>query len=58
MDLDDINKHYDEYQDFQDDLITRNKKLKILTTYNLDTDNLLELLSEVKTTPILLDKKE
>lgn len=41
--LDTIN---DEFQDFQDDLMTREKKLRLLHTFNSDIDDLMTLLKQ------------
>ena len=53
--VDDINQ---EYLDWQEELTTRNLKLKILVDFPDDCDDLLLLLDEIKRKPILDEEQD
>ena len=53
--VDDINQ---EFLDWQEELTTRNLKLKILVDFPDDCDELLLLLDEIKHKPILDEEQD
>ena len=53
--VDDINQ---EYLDWQEELTTRNLKLKIMVDFPDDCDDLLLLLDEIKRKPILDEEQD
>ena len=53
--VDDINQ---EFLDWQEELTTRNLKLKIMVDFPDDCDDLLLLLDEIKRKPILDEEQD
>lgn len=43
----------DEYEDYQDELIVRNKKLKMIVDFSID-DDIFSILSDIKNSDISL----
>jgi len=51
MSLDELNELFSEYQD---ELVIRDRKLKLLVDFSVDTDSLLSLLSDIKDKQVIL----
>lgn len=51
MSLEELNELFSEYQD---ELVIRDRKLKLLVDFSVDTDSLLSLLSDIREKEVIL----
>lgn len=51
-----VNDINDQFDEFQDELVIRSKKLKLLVDFSdmVESDDLLSLLSDIKDKPVIL----